>query len=387
MAFEIIKAEDRLANMLVWLGGLQNKITDFIVGGKTRTKLETICVEMEQQDFATEQLIRKAIPTSAYYTFNFPLLAATRAYGQVTFTASPTPTTQFTIPAGTRVTTTAGNITYETVADIIVQASQTTATADIICTSAGASGNTGSATITVIQTAIPGITAVTNAAAVGGGKPIESEAERRARFNAYITTLPRTTSAGVAYGAMTARLTAIGTGTTDPNGTTTERVVSVRVAEPPATGSAGSATVYIYNGVNGASNDLIAECQKVINGYRDDSNTPVAGYKAAGVVLTVNAATTVPTVCSMSISVLPGYTLATIKSQAITAIETYFASLGVAAEFVRNEMIQRIMNIDGVYNLEMPFPDVDVVPLAYQVVTLNTTLPMTDRVSVSTWTG
>lgn len=381
MGFEIIRAENRLASMLLWLSGLQNKITDFIAGGKTRTKYEAVCVEMEKQDFATEQLIRKAIPTSTYNTFNFPLLPATRSYGQVTFTASPVPSVALAIPAGTRIATSgATETTYETVAAVTVGIGEATKVADVVCTVAGAIGNTGTGTVTVLKSAVPGISAVTNTTPIGGGKEIESEAERRARFNAYIGTLPRATSTGLAYGAMTARLL-------DANGNPTESVISAKVTEPPATGAAGSCSVYIYNGATGASNDLIAHCQEVIDGYYDSDNTPIAGYKAAGVVVTVSAASTVPTVCSMSISALPGYSLAVIKAEAIAAIETYFQSLGVAAEFVRHEIIQRIMSINGVYNLTMPFPDIDVTPLANEVVTLDTTDPLTDLVTVSTWTG
>lgn len=379
MGFEIIKAEIRLDNMIVWMKGVQNKITDFLVGGKTRTKFEAICVEMERQDFATEQLVRKAIPLSTYQTFNFQLLPARSAYGTVTFTASPTPTAEITIPKGTKLTTSTGT-SYETTEEIVVQIGQTSINASVVCTVAGIKGNVASGSVTTITSPITGITAVTNNTAITGGTDIETEADRRARFNQYITTLAMTTAKGVAYGAMTAKLV-------NGTGDITESVVSVRVMEPPTSGSAGTFSVYIYNGSTGASNDLKAECQKIIDGYYDETGKPVAGYKAAGVVATVIAATPVATVCSMSISAKIGYDTALIKSRAIASIEEYFASLGVGDTLIRNELIQRIMNIDGVYNLTMPFPDIDVEIATYEVVTLDVVQPLTSRVTVSTWGG
>lgn len=381
MGFEIIKAEDRLTNILIWFAGLQAKITDFVVGGKTRTKLEAICVEMERQDFATEQLIRKAIPTSTYNTFNFPLNPALRSYGQVTFTASPAPAQAFVIKAGSRVATSSSTeITYETVADVTVQIGQTSITTDVICTTAGTNGNTGTSTVTEIKSSLPGITAVTNVAAIGGGSEVETESDRRARFNIYVGTLSRGTSSALTYGAMTAHLS-------DALGNPTESVISAKVTEPPLTGAAGTSSIYIYNGSTGATGALVTQCQKVIDGYYDANNEPIPGYKAAGVVVTVAAATTVPTICSMSISVMAGFSLSIVTAAAISAIETYFLGLGVGEQFVRHEIIQRVMSINGVYNLTMPFPDLDVTPLFNQVVTLETTIPLTSRVTSSTWAG
>lgn len=364
MGFEITKAETRVANLITWFAGLQSRITDFVVGSKVRTKFEAIAVEMERQDFEVERLVRKAIPTSTYLTFNFTLLPATRAYGEVTFTAAVAPSSDITIAAGTRIATTATTTSdekvYETLTAATIQTGGTTVTTQVVCSVAGTNGNTGSGTVNVLKTAISGVTSVSNTNPIAGGTEIETEEARRIRFNSYVSTLTRGTSTALAYGAKTAALY-------DGNGVATESVTSVAVSEPPGTGSAGSCSIYIYNGSTGASADLVTECQKIIDGYDDSLGNPVAGYKAAGIVATVVAATTLSTTCTASISMYPGYDADTIQASAETATTAYFASLGVGDRFIRHELAQRIMSIDGVYNLDLTAPASDVEPSSSQV--------------------
>src|SRR6266702_2487735 len=146
MSFSIIKMETRLANMVTWFAGLQNKITDFVVGGKTRTKFEAIAQEMESQDFHIYRAIIKAIRTSVYQTFDFNLEPAARAAGLVTFSASPAPASDIPIPAGTRVATVGtaavAEIVYETTVDVTLLAGTTSINAPVSCTVAGVAGNT-----------------------------------------------------------------------------------------------------------------------------------------------------------------------------------------------------------------------------------------------------
>ena len=86
MGFEIIKAETRTASMIEWFTGICSAVTDFLPGSKIRSKFETIAVEMEAQDYAFYQALRKAIPISIYQAFDFKLQAAQKASGLVTFT-------------------------------------------------------------------------------------------------------------------------------------------------------------------------------------------------------------------------------------------------------------------------------------------------------------
>lgn len=372
MGFQIIKAETRLADMITWFAGIQKKITDFVVGGKTRTKFEAVAVEMEAQDLQFFIAARKAIATGTYQSFNFQLLPATRASGSVTFTASPAPTYPITIPAGTRIATVATSATpekvYQTTADATIGAGQTTATAPIVALAAGTAGNTGLDTVTALKTTLSGITSVTNPTAITNGAEKETENARRLRFQEYITTLKRGTAAALVYGAKT-------TAITDQDGNITEQVTSAVVTGPPETGSAGSCSIYIFNGIDGASEDLIAAAQAIIDGDYE-TNTP--GYKAAGIVVTVAAASTVAVDVTMTIAVLDGYDTAAIEAAALEIIDQYLSAFDIGETCIMNEIVERVMSIDGVYNLSMSAPSADVTTSQSEVI-----VPGTVSVTVS----
>lgn len=78
-----------------------------------------------------------------------------------------------------------------------VVAKAVTMTADL----AGASGNVGAATITKINTAILGITSVTNPAALSGGSDEETDDARKKRFQDFVTGLARGTKGAIEFGA------------------------------------------------------------------------------------------------------------------------------------------------------------------------------------------
>lgn len=372
MGFQIIKAETRVANMITWFAGIQKKITDFVVGGKTRTKFEAVAVEMEAQDLQFYIVAKKAIATGIYQSFNFQLLPAARATGSVTFTASPAPSTPITIPAGTRIATVATSATpekvYQTMADAIIGAGQTTASAQISALTAGTVGNTGLGTITSMKTTLSGISSVTNPAALTNGAEKETEIARRLRFQEYISVLTRGTGSALVYGAKTTALT-------DIDGNITEQVTSAVVTGPPETGSAGICSIYIFNGVDGASAELIAAAQGVIDGDYE-TNTP--GYKAAGIVATVYAATTIAVDVTMTIAALDGYDGSALEDAALAIIDQYLSSFDIGETCIINEIVERVMSIDGVYNLSMAAPSADVTTTQSQVI-----VPGTVSVTVS----
>lgn len=365
MAFRIIRAEERVASMLTWFSGVQRKITDLVVGGKTRTKFEALAVEMERQDYGFKRVAKKAIPTSIYTAFNFPLLPAVRATGQITFTASPAPTTAINIPAGTQVATAASSTSpekvYETLSACTIGVGTTTTTATVACTVAGTNGNTGTNTIVVLKQPVSGVVSVANASPLTNGDEQETEDSRRKRFTDYIASLTRGTSRALSFAARTAKLL-------DADGLVTERVVQAGVTEPPGTGPAGTSTVYIHNGVDGASANLITEAQRIIDGYTQADGTLVPGYKAAGVIITVAAATVITQDVTATVVTRPGYDTSTVKAAIEEAITVYLASLELGQDLIRYELVERIMGVEGVYNItSLTVPAADVVANENQV--------------------
>jgi uncharacterized phage protein gp47/JayE len=343
--------------MVTWFSGLQKEITDFIIGSKIRTKLEAIAVEMEAQDFQIYRAIKKAIPISVYRAFDFNLLAAVRAQGIITFSAAVAPGTNILIPAGTQVATVGTSLeperVYYTTANVTLVAGHTTVNAGVLAVLAGAGGNTGPATVTVLKTTISGLSTVTNAANIAGGTDVETEEGRRLRFLEFILTITRGTNAALEYAAKTAYLT-------DNNGVVSERVLQSVTTGPPTSGAAGCATVYIFNGVDGASNNLITKAQNIIDGYTDNTGTVIAGYKAAGVVVTVAEATTVEQDVTVAITKYTGFSSTVIQASAETIIATYLSQFKIGETLIYNELVERLMGIAGVYNVDITTPSADV---------------------------
>ena len=347
--FEIIPAGTRAASMLGWFAGICNRVTDFLVGSVFASKFEAVAVEMESQDFAFYRAIRKAIPIALYNAFDFTLEPATAAANYVTFTANVAPSADIVIPAGTLVisqtnSSTQGN-TYSTAAPAILAAGQTTVQAYVVCTVAGSAGNTDINTINAIKTVVPGIDSVNNAAAFINGSDIETESERRARFIAFIATLPRGTNAAVEYGAMTAQLV-------DASGNITESVAYAVCIDAPLDQPAGSGTCYICNSAGTASSDLIALAQKLINGYKDASGAKIAGWKAAGAIITVAAATR--SVHNTTVAIVMAADVqdpAALRAQAQSISGTYLSSGGIGDSYIFNEHVQRVMDLTGVIDV------------------------------------
>jgi uncharacterized phage protein gp47/JayE len=347
MSFKIIKAETRLANMITWFAGIQNKITDFVVGGKARSKLETVAVEMEAQDYAFYVTTAKAIPIAIYQAFGFNLLPSVKASGSVTFSSGTPAASDILIPAGTQVATIGSSTTaekvYETTAAATIAAGQSSVSVTVAALIAGMSGNTAANTITSLKTTISGISSITNPASISNGKDQEDEAERQARFQAFIASLTRGTAAALIYAAKMAT-------------TGTETVRDAAVSGPPATGSAGTCTVYLYNGAKAspaASAPLIAAAQAIIDG---NATTGTPGYKAAGVVVTVSAATVQAVTVTVSVNKLSSAVSATVQAAVTAAINTYFDSMRIGTAFLLYELIERIMGTTGVYNAAVSAP-------------------------------
>lgn len=357
MGFEIIRAETRTASMIGWFTGICKAVTDLLPGSVTRSKFEALAVEMESQDFAFYTAIKKAIPTAVYNAFNFNLLPSLNASGVVTFSAGSPATVPILIPANTQITTNATApetpVNYQTTADATIAIGQTTVNANIVCTVAGASGNTSANTITQLKSGISGIVSVSNAIALTNGSDQEAEAGRRLRFINYIGALTRGTVSAQIYGAQQVTLK-------DVDGNVTEKVVSAVVTGPPATGTAGSFGLYIFNGTTGASADLIAAVQKVIDG--DSTVTPaVPGYKAAGIVATVAAAITTTTNVTVSVVSLVGTNTTDLETAVRNVISGYLGQFIIGQKFIYNELIERIMSLNGVYNCTLSAPAADIV--------------------------
>ncbi len=367
MSFKIQKAETITARMVAWLSGLQNVVTDFIPGSLSRTKLEAVAVEIEAITYQFYVAIRKAIPTAIYRAFDFSALPAVRASGDVRFSAQTPPAEDVTIPKGARVATVGTQLSpekvYETTIEATLSAGQSSVDVPVSALTPGEAGNTGGNTITVIKSVIAGIDEVTNPNAIVNGAPRESEDDRRLRFLQYISSLMRGTETAIEYGAKTAEIK-------DGNGNVIERCVDAMVVDMPGD-TAGFADCYIYNGESGTSAALVDEAQKIIDGYVEDGEK-VAGYKAAGVVVTVSAATDTVQNVTIDVEAFQTASASEVEQRVADTIVNYVSGLGIGEKLLYNEIIERAMGINGVYNVSLSVPAGDVTPAINEVLIIGT---------------
>lgn len=111
------------------------------------------------------------------------------------------------------------------------------------------------------------------------------------------------------------------------------------------TGDAIHATFTPYSG-------LIPFVQKVVDG--DPNNrSDFPGYRAAGVLVEVRAPTVISFDVGGVITTLAGFDHATIVASATDVLLSYVNGLNMGEGFIRAEAIQRIMDIDGVYDVAL----------------------------------
>lgn len=350
MAFDIIKKETRVARMIAWLAGIQTTITDFLPGGKTRTKLEAVALELEQQDYQIYRAIQKAIPVALYGAFEFSVIPATRATGSVTFQSASPAAQNITIPEGTRVATTESATNaekvYETTQEGTLLQGQTQAVVTVAAISPGTFHNTGIGTINVIKTSIPGIDTVTNSASITNGTDREQESARAQRFRDYVASLRRGTAEALEYGAKTAALLA-------GDGSITERIVYAQSIDDV---NGGLVDLYVATQTGAPTQPLIDKAQNIIDGYVDDSGVKTPGFKAAGVVCTVVAATVQTQNVDIALTMEAGYQIVNVGPVVASAINTHMGSLPIGEGLVYNELVEIAMATPGVKDISLTVP-------------------------------
>ncbi len=192
-------------------------VLTFLVGSLELARVQAVAgVSMWLQSLVMQLLNTTRLSTSTgndvdTFVGDFGLTreAAVAATGIVSFSRY-TYTNSATIPVGTTVLTTDTTQTFTVIADTtqplynaslnayVIPASQQTGAATVQAINAGTQGNVGSATITLISSAIVGVDTVTNASAFTTGVNQESDSALKARFLLYIQGLREGIKAAVA---------------------------------------------------------------------------------------------------------------------------------------------------------------------------------------------
>lgn len=342
------------ASMINLMQSTTNKITDFNIGAIVRTMLEACAAELDELYQQVFNGIIQAIPVSVYNSFSFPALTAQPAGGLMTISIT-TQTTSDLISAGTVFTSETTSNTYTTEADFAISAGQTSISIPVVATSAGSSSNIGADTAFAMSPQPAGFVSAINPNAFINGTDDETPADQLIRFNGFISTLQRGTTDAVAYGAQTTTLL-------DVNGNVIERVASAVVVEPYLTNPSlpvSNYFCYIFNGVGSTSAALVAQAQNVINGFINSSGVRVPGYKGAGTICTVVAATQQPLNITAAVTAKPGFVQSVLSLQALTLLTAYLLSLPVGAPAIFSIMDALVMAIPGVANFVVVTPTSD----------------------------
>lgn len=357
MAFQLKDFVSIVAGMLNHLRGTSVEITDFNVGSVARSLIEAPAIEMDelyQQMFIG---LREAIPVAVFKSFDFEKLPARFASGLVSFIADPVFSTGISIPAGTSVRVPGSATSYVTQSLALLLPNTSSVQVMVVSDLIGAAGNVAASTVTELVGNIHGITSVSNLASFSGGRDIELDNDRKIRFQAYISTIAKGTTAAIEYGAKTAIIA-------NGAGLVTEAVAYASVIEPyllDPTQPPSVTSCTIHNGAGGTSAELVDRAQLIIDGYRLDNGSIVTGWKAAGVICTVVAATEIEIKISGVLTIAPNFIGDTVRTAVLIAANDYVQSLPIGTEVILSEVIAVIMAVDGVYKINLTSPLADTV--------------------------
>lgn len=126
-----------------------------------------------------------------------------------------------------------------------------------------------------------------------------------------------------------------------------------------ATGEVILAVYTYYTGI-------ISLAQKIIDGdAADRENYP--GLRAAGVLVLVSVPQVLLQNVSATVVVKDGYDQNEVRAAVEQAIKDYINSLSISGDVIRNELIKRIMEVNGVFNVDLVTPATDIVLLDDQL--------------------
>jgi uncharacterized phage protein gp47/JayE len=170
----------------------------------------------------------------------------------------------------------------------------------------------------------------------------------------------------------------------NPGAVTLTRVTSGPVAGQyslnPASGQiylgfplvAGDTVTIAYTYFTG----LLQEAQKVLDGDPlDRGNYP--GWRAAGTLGIVRVPTIYPVVIVADITVLDGYSQATVAADVKAALASYVNGLGIGNNVIKSELIERAMAVEGMFDIQITAPAANLVVLDDQIPRTNESVDIT----------
>lgn len=341
--------EQMVMKMIIWGRGSSKQLTDFRPGSKTRTIFEAVAIVVEDFYDKLYRSIRVLIEENIYAIFGFDKIASVHATGLVSFARATIADRDYTILVGTLVQTapTGGKqaMNYRTTQEAVLKMGTLSVEVNVVCEMAGELGNTGADTVNVLPTSINGVDYITNLKAFTNGQEEETKEAQKARFQRFIEANARAVLPSIEYGATLGNVI-------NEEGIIVERVIQAKAFEDlPA--RIGEVDVYLWNGVDGASEALLKDAHKHITGYYDSSGNRIYGYKSAGIWLNMYVASLKRVKAKAVIVTENWFPPTEAEILAEREIDLYFADLVMGETLVQTALEANIKNISGIYDVKL----------------------------------
>lgn len=198
MGFKIRTFEELTAKMIEFIKGETDRLTDFHIGSKTRTIIESVAIVLEQYYHRTWHTLKTTIEDNVYKAFSFDREQPRSAVGYVQFYRITSPAGQdYIISAGTRLR--GGTLLFETMENAVLRKGESEVSVPVKAVEPGVLGNVPASTITEFVIKPAGIEGVTNPSALTQGRDLESRDTRKKRFGKHIEALHKGTIPALHY--------------------------------------------------------------------------------------------------------------------------------------------------------------------------------------------
>lgn len=342
-SFQIKNFVSIVASMLNYVRGNKPEITDLAVGSSVRTLLEAPAGEIEETYMQFFNGIRDAIPVATFSSFSFEKLAAIYASGFIIVSVEAYLLEPLVIPKGTVFFTDDGR-RYLTTKQVTWKTSELSVMLSVQAEKPGFDGNLSSGLI--VGSPFFNDSFSINSQAIDGGQDNETQDEVQARFGAFVASLSRGTISADLYAASTAIIR-------DDDGNIIERVTRTGLTEIP-----GYVQVFIYTNRGAPSVELLAEAQKIIDGWLLPDGTRIPGYRAGGVRTDCVPMTERAVSFSGKVEMLPGFALTEDVKAKLKNIYSYqVTSIQPETTALLQDIITAMITVSGVKRLTSNSPE------------------------------
>ena len=347
MGYTIKDFDSIVADMVAYIVANSSQITDLSPGSVIRSFCEGSALSIEELYVSVYLGFKRYLNQVKTDVFGLQKKSGVKASTNVIFSRTSS-SGQVTIPAGTRLQTSASLVFATTSESYILDGHVDSDPTEVEAESVGVAYNVSSDTITTMKDNVDGVETVTNPNAATGGVDIETDYNFEKRFQQYIEGIGRVNRAGLRYAALSV-----------------EGITSVSIEEliPPV--SNVNVKVYIDDGsALSVSAAKIEEVQDVIDGDGTESNP---GYRAAGINVVVSAPGIVTQDVTCTITVVPGVDIDQVESDTADSITNYINKLDVADDIILNEIVASIMQVYGIFDCDVSDPTGNVAIAASQI--------------------